>query len=77
MAVARNRRVRKHMRHEEEECEECDGFEDEDMMEFLEHEAEYYGDIVDPDEADPWLWMEEYDGYDEDSYSDEPYEDDP
>jgi hypothetical protein len=73
--VARNRRVRKHRRHEEEECEECNAFEDEDIMEFLEHEAEYYEDIE--DEADPWLWMEEYDGYDEDSYSDEPYGDDP
>ena len=75
--MARNRRVRKNRHNEEEECEECNGFEDEDIMEFLEHESEYYGDIVDPDEADPWTWMVEYDGYDEDSYSGEPYGDDP
>lgn len=75
--MARNRRVRRHRRSEEECCSEADFEETVEEREYLEKLEEGIKEIEDDDEADPWLWMEEYDGYDEDSYGDESYGDDP
>lgn len=72
--MARNRRVRKHRQSGEECCSEAGFEETEEEREYLEKLEEGIKEIED-DEADPWLWMEEYDGYDEDSYSGKPYGD--
>jgi len=61
----------------EEECSEADFEETEEEREYLEKLEEGIKEVEDPNEADPWTWMEEYDGYDEYNYSDESYEDDP
>jgi len=52
-------------------CSEDDFEETEEEREWLEGLEEGIKEAEDPDEADPWLWMEEYDGYDEEFYSDE------
>jgi hypothetical protein len=74
--MARNRRVRRQNRRsrrneEEEDCEEIESIGDEDMLEFLKHQDVYVVDLEDPDDANPWLWMEEYEGYGEFDNDDE------
>jgi len=79
--VARNRRVRKNRKQytepEECECSEADFEETEEEREWLEKLEEGIQESMDPNETDPWTWMVEYDGYDEQFYEDEPNEDDP
>jgi hypothetical protein len=41
------------------------------MLEFLKHQDGYVIDLLDPDEANLWLWKEEYDGYGEFDNDDE------
>jgi len=54
-----------------EECEACDDCDDYESEDTDEDEVDEYILSLMEEEADPWLWMEEYDGYDEEFYDDE------
>lgn len=58
-------------------CSEADFEETEEEREDLKKLEEGIQESMDPNETDPWTWMVEYDGYDEQFYEDEPNEDDP